>query len=64
MSKLQVFFRAYLDELVNKVTWPTLEELQANTITVLVASLIIAIVVALMDAAFNQGMGLLYGMFQ
>ena len=36
-------------EMVHKVTWPTWKELQSSAILVLVASVIIALIVFLMD---------------
>jgi preprotein translocase subunit SecE len=64
MKRLREIFAAYADELLNKVHWPRYEELQSNTITVLVASLIIATAIALMDFAFSKGLGLVYGLFE
>ncbi|MEO0468955.1 MAG: preprotein translocase subunit SecE [Bacteroidota bacterium] len=63
MERLRATFKEYLDELVYKVQWPSLEELQSSTVTVLVASVIIALIIFLMDLAFNQGMGGLYSIF-
>jgi preprotein translocase subunit SecE len=41
------------EELVHKVTWPTWKELQSSSILVLVASIIIALLVFLMDWVFG-----------
>lgn len=49
-----------MDELLNKVSWPTWQELQSSSIVVLVASLIIAIVVFAMDSVFSETMKLIY----
>lgn len=50
-------FRAYIEEtvneLVNKVSWPTQKELQSSAIIVLVTSVIFALVVFLMDYIFG-----------
>ena len=48
------------DELAHKVTWPTRKELTGSAMLVLTASLIIAIVVFIMDFAFEKIMGLVY----
>jgi preprotein translocase subunit SecE len=56
MNKIRAFFNGYYDELVNK-------ELQSNTVTVLVASLVIALVIALMDVVFNYGLQFVYELF-
>ncbi|TVR36588.1 MAG: preprotein translocase subunit SecE [Cryomorphaceae bacterium] len=41
------------EELVHKVTWPTWKELQSSSILVLIASIIIALLVFLMDYIFG-----------
>lgn len=63
MNKIRAFFAGYADELMNKVTWPKAAELQNNTVTVLVASFIIAVVIALVDLLFNQSLSALYSLF-
>ena len=40
-------------ELVHKVSWPTRSELSGSAVAVLTASLLIALVVFLMDSAFQ-----------
>ena len=45
------------NELVHKVTWPTSKELSSSAVVVLTASLLIALVVFLMDSAFQFIMG-------
>ena len=54
------FFRGSYDEVKNKVTWPTYSELQSSTILVLVASLIFAIVIGVMDFGFKNLMEAIY----
>lgn len=51
MEKLNTFFKETYQELVNKVTWPTWEELQSSAMVVAVAAIIIALVVFGMDKA-------------
>ncbi|MBX2817666.1 MAG: preprotein translocase subunit SecE [Saprospiraceae bacterium] len=53
--------RESYNELVNKVSWPTWPNLQSSTILVLVASLIIAFLVFLMDTVSKQVVNLIYG---
>jgi preprotein translocase subunit SecE len=62
MEKIKELFKEYSDELLYKVQWPTFEDLQSSTVVVLIASLMIAIVIALMDIVFNAGMGGLYSL--
>jgi preprotein translocase subunit SecE len=55
-------FKTYLsesyNELVHKVSWPTWKELQSSSIVVLVAALIVALIIFLMDYIFGvQNMG-------
>jgi preprotein translocase subunit SecE len=61
--KVNTYFKEAYDELVHKVSWPTWPELQSSAIVVLVASLIIALVVLIMDASFRNLMQLIYGLF-
>ncbi len=61
--KIKAYIEETYNELVNKVTWPTWAELQNSAVVVMVASLIIALVVALMDASFRNLMQLIYGLF-
>ncbi|MDA3906127.1 MAG: preprotein translocase subunit SecE [Bacteroidales bacterium] len=48
------------DELVNKTSWPTWNELQNSAIVVSIASLIIALVVFLMDISFKNILNAFY----
>ncbi len=59
----KTYVKESIDELVNKVTWPTWAELQNSAVVVMIASLIIAFAVALMDLTFKNVMDLIYGMF-
>jgi preprotein translocase subunit SecE len=62
MKLIQYFKEAYT-ELMYKVTWPSWEELQGSAIVVMVASLIIAVIVAVMDLAFKNLMTGIYSIF-
>ena len=50
-------------ELVQKVSWPTQKELASSAVLVLIASLILALIVWLMDFCFEKLMTLIYGLF-
>ncbi|MBK9450337.1 MAG: preprotein translocase subunit SecE [Bacteroidetes bacterium] len=63
MDRLKAWFQTYSDELLYKVQWPTVPELQSSTITVLVASLLIAFVIFVLDIVSSNLMSLLYGLF-
>jgi len=49
--------------LVKKVTWPKWSELQSSAIVVMVASLIFALVIFVMDFAFKGLLEWVYGLF-
>ena len=50
-------------ELVHKVSWPTSKELSKSAVLVLIASIILALVVWLMDFSFDKIMTLVYSLF-
>jgi len=62
MSKVATYIKESYTELVQKVSWPTWEELQGSVIVVMVASLIIALIIMLMDTGFQLVMNLFYKM--
>ena len=47
-------------ELVEKVSWPSFAQLQSSTMVVMVASLIFAIIVLVMDVSFETVMQGIY----
>ncbi|MBP5477618.1 MAG: preprotein translocase subunit SecE [Paludibacteraceae bacterium] len=51
------------NEMVNKVSWPTRKELGQSSVLVLVASIILALIVWLMDWCFEHIMTIIYGLF-
>ena len=53
MSKLVSFVSESYDEMRHKVSWPKLSELQSSSVLVLVASLIFALVIGLIDLGFD-----------
>ncbi len=52
-KKVANYCKESYDELVHKVSWPTRSELSSSAVVVLTASLLIALVVFLMDSAFQ-----------
>ncbi|MHB9057051.1 MAG: preprotein translocase subunit SecE [Paludibacteraceae bacterium] len=56
-------FKESYTELVHKVSWPTRSELTNSAVVVLIASIIIALVVWLMDFTFEKVMTFIYGLF-
>jgi preprotein translocase subunit SecE len=61
--KIKGYFQESYTELVHKVTWPTWSELQNSATLVMVATLIIALIVAAMDFSFSKIMEMIYGLF-
>ena len=60
MAGIKTYIEDSVDELKNKVSWPTWSELQSSAIVVLVAAFIIAGVIYLMDSAFGIIMKVIY----
>ncbi|MEX2597007.1 MAG: preprotein translocase subunit SecE [Salibacteraceae bacterium] len=60
MAGVRAYIEEAVDELSNKVSWPTWSELQSSGIVVLIAAFIIAGIVYLMDLAFGQIMDVIY----
>ncbi len=54
MEKVKNYILESIDEIRNKVTWPKFSELQSSAILVLVASLIFAIVIGVIDLGFKN----------
>ena len=49
-------------ELVQKVSWPSVSQLQSSAIVVMVASLIFALVIVAMDMTFENLMKAIYSL--
>ncbi|HHT61203.1 MAG: preprotein translocase subunit SecE [Paludibacteraceae bacterium] len=58
--KLINYFKESYSELVHKTSWPTRKELTNSAVVVLIASLLIALVVWVMDLGFESIMTLIY----
>jgi len=52
-KKIANYCKESYNELVHKVSWPTRSELTSSAVVVLYASLLIALVVFVMDSAFQ-----------
>ena len=53
MAKVSEYIKESYVELTQKVTWPTLRELQNSAVLVLVAALIIALIIMVMDQSIH-----------
>jgi len=63
MKKFVAYLKDVFSELTQKVSWPKWADLQQSAVIVMVASIIIALVVFLLDLAFSGVMKFLYGIF-
>lgn len=63
MSKFKEYIDETTNELFHKVSWPTWSELQSSAIVVMIASVIIAMIVFVMDFGFNKIMDTVYNLF-
>ncbi|TNE77311.1 MAG: preprotein translocase subunit SecE [Bacteroidetes bacterium] len=53
MSKFREYINETVTEMVHNVSWPTWKELQSNTIIVVSASILIALIIFGMDFVFG-----------
>ena len=64
MSKLTAYVKDSYRELLEKVTWPTWQQLQQSTMIVLVATIIITAIVWLMDMGIAALLEQVYKLFK
>ena len=62
MSKITLYIKESYVELAKRVTWPSWAQLQSSAILVMVASLIFALVIFVMDLGFKNIMTAIYNM--
>ena len=60
---MKEYIKKSTEELLYKVSWPTWDELQNDSIVVAIASVIIALIIYLMDQSFNTLLGWFYSIF-
>ncbi len=58
MARIVEYVKESYDELVNKVSWPTWEELQSSAVVVSVAALVFASMIFIMDFVFGVHPGI------
>ena len=61
MERIKLYIKESYNELVNKVTWPSWSSLQSNTVVVVIASLILALIIFVMDAISKGVLDQIYG---
>lgn len=62
MERIQLYLKESYQELVKNVSWPTWANLQANAVAVVVAVLLLAAIVFLMDFVSKITLDLIYGL--
>ncbi|MDX9846341.1 MAG: preprotein translocase subunit SecE [Tenuifilaceae bacterium] len=60
--RIKAYLQEVYTELVHKVSWPTWKDLQSSALIVMIASLLIALVVFVMDISFENVMDVVYRM--
>ena len=63
MQRIKNYILESIDEVKNKVTWSKFNELQSSAILVLVASLIFALVIGVIDFGFQNALSWFYKEF-
>jgi len=63
MMQMKKYILESIQELRDKVTWPTWVQLQSSTILVAISSVIIALIISLMDFGFDTILGEFYTIF-
>jgi preprotein translocase subunit SecE len=63
MNKVLDFVKASYEEMMEKVTWPKYSSLQRSSFLVLIASLIFALVIGVIDLGFQNAMDWFYNAF-
>ncbi|MBP7152204.1 preprotein translocase subunit SecE [Porphyromonadaceae sp. NP-X] len=58
--KIINYIKESYSELVHKVSWPSLSELTNSAVVVLIASIILALIVWVMDLSFESIMTFIY----
>lgn len=63
MDKFTLYLKESYQELIQHVSWPTMQQLQESTIVVLVTSGILALIIFLMDVLSSVVFKSIYGVF-
>ncbi len=64
MNRVTAYVKESYRELLEKVTWPTWQQLQQSTMIVLAATLIVTAIVWLMDMGIASLLNLFYSIFK
>jgi preprotein translocase subunit SecE len=63
MNRFIDFLRESRTEMLEHVTWSKYSDLQRTSVVVLVATLIFALIIKVMDMSFQAGVAALYDLF-
>ena len=63
MSKVKNYIDNTVEEMKDKVSWPSYGELQNSSVLVLIGSLVFALVVGAMDFVFDSTLSWFYNQF-
>ena len=63
MNKVSIFLRESMNEMRYKVTWPKYRDLQNSSVLVLVASVILALFIGIVDYSLENLMEWFYSAF-
>ncbi|NLR93274.1 MULTISPECIES: preprotein translocase subunit SecE [Flammeovirga] len=63
MNKLMQFLRESYTEMTDNVSWLSFKEAQDSSILVLVASVVFALVIGLVDLGFNEALTFFYNAY-
>jgi preprotein translocase subunit SecE len=63
MEKIKNLWNSSVDELLNKVSWPTWDQLRESAVIVLISSIIFAVFLMLLDYGIGFGLDFLYGVY-
>jgi preprotein translocase subunit SecE len=60
--RIKAYLQEVYTELIHKVSWPTWKDLQSSALIVMIASLLIALIIFVMDFTFENVMEVVYRM--
>ena len=63
MNRIKKYILESIDEVKNKVSWSNFNELQSSAILVLVASIVFAIIIFVIDSGFQNALAWFYREF-
>jgi preprotein translocase subunit SecE len=62
-DKIKNYWNLSVDELLNKVSWPTWDELRQSSLIVLFTTLLMAVIIYFVDLSLGSILKLIYSFF-